>query len=85
VLDRICAAAARHLTAGGAVLLVHSELCDTGATCAALEDAGLRANVVARQHGTLGPLMRERRARLERAGLLRPGQTTEQVVVVRGG
>jgi release factor glutamine methyltransferase len=84
VIDRICATAADHLAPNGAILLVHSELCRPEATVAALERSGLNAGVVRREPGTLGPLMRARRSELERRGLLAPGRTTEEVVVVRG-
>jgi release factor glutamine methyltransferase len=84
VLDRICALAPAHLTPGGVLLLVHSEICDPGATLAAYAAAGLSADVAARQHGPLGPLVRARRATLEARGLLHRGQTTEDVFVLRG-
>jgi release factor glutamine methyltransferase len=84
VLDRICARAAEHLTPAGSLLLVHSELCDPGRTCEQLEAAGLRAEIVVRERGPFGPLVEARRERLQRSGLLREGQTTEEVVVVRG-
>lgn len=84
LLERICAGAAEHLRPGGIVLLVHSEVCGTEATLAALRTAGLEADVVARQRGPLGPLMSARVAHLEARGLLRPGQRDEDVVVIRG-
>jgi release factor glutamine methyltransferase len=84
LLDRICAAAPAHLAPGGILLLVHSEVSDPGATLAAYAAAGLAADVAARQRGPLGPLLRARRAALEAAGLLRAGQATEDVLVLRG-
>jgi release factor glutamine methyltransferase len=65
------------------LLLVHSSLCDTGATLAALRGAGLRAEVLARHRGALGPLLRARAPLLEARGLLAAGEREEEVVVVR--
>jgi release factor glutamine methyltransferase len=83
VLDRLCAQAPAHLRAGGVLLLVHSSLCDTEATLAALRGHGLRAEVAARHHGALGPLLRARAPQLEARGLLSAGEREEDVVVVR--
>jgi release factor glutamine methyltransferase len=84
VLDRICAEAADHLAPGGTVLLVHSDVVGTDTTLEAYTATGLVADVAARERGRLGPLLRERRAELEARGQLLPGQTTEQVLVLRG-
>jgi release factor glutamine methyltransferase len=84
LIDRICRDAPAHLDAGGALLLVHSEVCDAAATLSALAAAGLRGDVVHRHRGGFGPLVRARRAQLEAAGRLRRGQTTEEVLVIRG-
>jgi release factor glutamine methyltransferase len=84
LLDRICADAAQHLTPGGALLVVHSEVCGEGATLDALTRTGLEADVVRRDRGPLGPLLRARRPELEARGLLAPGQDLEDVMVVRG-
>jgi release factor glutamine methyltransferase len=84
VLDRICAAAPERLKPGGVLMLVHSELCDPAATLAALSSAGLEADVAVRRRGPLGPLVRARRALLEARAQLRPGQETEDVLVLRG-
>ena len=84
-LDRLCAQAPAHLGPGGVLLLVHSSLCDTEATLSALRGAGLRAEVIARHRGALGPLLRARAPLLEARGLLFPGEREEEVVVVRAG
>jgi release factor glutamine methyltransferase len=84
VLDRICAAAPAHLTERGVLLVVHSEVCDPGATLEALIAAGLSADVAARRRGPLGPLLLSRRAALEAKGRLRRGQIAEDVLVLRG-
>jgi release factor glutamine methyltransferase len=73
-----------HLNPGGAVLLVHSEVCGVDATRTALEAGGLATKVVAEHRGPLGPLLQERRPQLEERGLLERGQAVEQVMVVRG-
>ncbi|MGP4028196.1 HemK2/MTQ2 family protein methyltransferase [Actinomadura sp. 3N407] len=83
LLDRICAAAPRHLTPSGTLLVVHSALNGVAATLVALRRAGMRASVVARRREPLGPVMRGRAAELRARGLLRPGQHYEDLVVVR--
>ena len=74
VLERICAGVADHLRPGGTVLLVHSSVNDIARTLDALEQGGLRADVVARKRGPLGPLLK---AKL-------PGLDEEEIYVVRG-
>jgi hypothetical protein len=84
VLDQLCAAAPEHLRPGGVVLIVHSEVCGAQTTLRAYAAGDLADDVVARERGPLGPLLRERRTELERRGLLRPGQREEEVLVLRG-
>jgi release factor glutamine methyltransferase len=84
LLDRICAQAPAHLRPGGFVLLVHSSVCDGERTLERLRAGGLEAEVVARQHGPLGPLLRARVSALVRRGLLRAGTGEEEVLVIRG-
>ena len=84
LLDRICAAAPAHLAPGGALLLVHSEVCGPEATLRAYSDQGLRAEVIAARRGPLGPLLHERRQQLVARGMLRHGQADEDVLVIRG-
>src|SRR3954447_12882164 len=84
LLDRICAEAAAHLNPGGAVMLVQNDLIGIDPTVGALERTGLRADVVERQHGPLGPVLTARAALLEERGLLAPGVREEDVVVLRG-
>jgi release factor glutamine methyltransferase len=83
LLGRICAEAPAHLNEGGVLLLVHSSLLGERATLESLQAHGLHADVAAREHGPLGPLMTARRAHLEAAGLLAPGQDHEDVLVIR--
>jgi release factor glutamine methyltransferase len=81
VLDELCDRAPHHLRTGGAVLLVHSALIGEDATVRRLERAGLeQVEVVARERGPLGPLMREQ----QRAGRIPADVDEEDVVVVRG-
>lgn len=84
VLDRLIAEAPGHLHPGGTLLVVHSEICGTDATLDRLRAAGLDPRVAARHRGPLGPLMRDRVDHLRRRGVLAPGQTEEEVVVVGG-
>jgi release factor glutamine methyltransferase len=74
VLDRITAEAPRHLAPGGALLLVHSEVCGTPTTLRAYAAGGLQADVAASERGPLGPLMRD----------VAPDMDTEEIVVARG-
>jgi release factor glutamine methyltransferase len=83
LLDRICDHARAHLRPGGLLLLVHSSLLGVESTVAALRARGLAVDVPVREPGPLGPLMNGRRAHLDAAGLLEPGQDEEDVVVVR--
>jgi release factor glutamine methyltransferase len=82
-LDRICAGAHEHLKPGGVVLLVHSVMCSEDETLKALRSAGLEAEVVVREPGSLGPLMRQRAAWLRDRGLLGEADH-EEVIIVRG-
>jgi release factor glutamine methyltransferase len=84
ILDRICAEAPAHLRPGGSLLIVHSEVCGEERTLDAFASGGLEADVVLRDRGTLGPLLRARRPQLEARGLLQPGQEAEDVLVLRG-
>jgi release factor glutamine methyltransferase len=84
LIDPICDAAAAHLKPGGAILIIHSSLCGTGATVARLNAAGLSSEVVASERGPLGPLMLARVDQLEASGALRPGERKEDVVILRG-
>ncbi|GAA2424160.1 HemK2/MTQ2 family protein methyltransferase [Streptomyces macrosporus] len=83
VLDRLCAAAPSLLEPGGALLLVHSELCGIETTLALLREEGLKSAVVARSLIPFGPVLRERAAWLEARGLIPPGRRTEELVVIR--
>jgi release factor glutamine methyltransferase len=80
LLDRVLAEAPGLLAPGGALLVVHSDLIGAERTLERLCAAGLDADVVARRHGPLGPLMRAR----AQEGVLPPGTREEEVLVFRG-
>jgi release factor glutamine methyltransferase len=83
VLDRICDRARAYLRPGGMLLLVHSSLLGVERTVEALRAHGLTVDVPVSERGPLGPLMNGRRAHLEAAGMLGPGQREEDVLVFR--
>jgi release factor glutamine methyltransferase len=84
LLDRLCAEAPGHLRPGGSLLVVQSSLCGEKATLAGLAAGGLRAEVLARQRGPLGPIASARTEMLERRGLLAPGEREEELLVIGG-
>jgi release factor glutamine methyltransferase len=84
LLDRLCEAVPSHLAPGGRLLLVQSDLAGERATTELLTAGGLRAEVLARRRGPLGPIVRERAGMLERRGILDPGQQGEELVVISG-
>lgn len=83
LLDRLCDGAATHLSAVGELLLVQSSVCDLDATLERLDRSGLRAEVLIRERGPLGPLLAARAEQLERRGLLAPGEREEEIQVIR--
>ena len=82
-VDRICAAAPTVLRPGGVLLIVHSGLCDSGATLRHLADAGLRASITERALVPYGPVLRSRRRWLLREGLADGDENREELVVIR--
>jgi release factor glutamine methyltransferase len=84
LLDRFLAEAPPLLAPGGRIAVVHSSICGIEETLSRLEAAGLEAEVTEESEGELGPLMRERAERLERRGLLEPGERSERVAVIAG-
>lgn len=84
VLDRICAEAPAHLRPDGELLLVQSELADSGRTVSLLDRRGLAADVVADHEGPYGAIARSRLEYLERQGLMADPAAPERVVVIRG-
>ncbi|MGW0565269.1 HemK2/MTQ2 family protein methyltransferase [Streptomyces sp. NPDC003016] len=83
VLDRLCVQAPPLLRPDGVLLVVHSALCGVGATVDALTAQGLRAGPVAHETVPYGPVMRRHAAWLEARGLVDPGETKEELVVIR--
>jgi release factor glutamine methyltransferase len=83
LVDRVCSESAGHLRPGGAVLVVHSSVCDPGATLDMLAAYGLEPAEVRRVPGALGPVMRGRRPMLRARGLL-GDEDHEELVVLRG-
>jgi release factor glutamine methyltransferase len=83
-LDPICARSKMLLAPGGTLLLVHSHVCGPETTLQALRGNGLKASVVARRSEPFGPVMTQRRAYLEDAGLIERGSQHEELVVIRG-
>jgi release factor glutamine methyltransferase len=83
ILERICAQVGYHLRPGGTLLLMQSSVSGLTRTLDVLEAAGLRADVVARRRGPLGPLLSARAASLRARGLLGPANE-EELYVVRG-
>ncbi len=84
VVDRFCLQCEKHLRSGGSALMVHSSLTGEARTLALLEEAGLKAEVVARERGDLGPIAAARAELLESQGLLEPGEREEEMLVFRG-
>lgn len=84
LLDRLCAEAPRYLRPGGELLVVQSSLVGVDETLDQLGATGLRAEVVIRRRGPLGPLVAARAEMLEARGVLAPGQREEELVVVSG-
>ena len=83
VLDPLCASAPELLDSGGTLLLVQSELADPGESLRQLRGVGLRAHIVATQRIPFGSVLQARARRLERAGAIRIGERSEQLVVIR--
>ncbi|MCW0214429.1 MAG: methyltransferase [Pseudonocardia sp.] len=82
LLDRICDGAESHLTDDGRLLVIHSAVCGAEATVQRLARHGLVAEVVDRARIPFGPVMRARAAMLEARGLIEPGETEEDLVVI---
>lgn len=82
-LDRVCRAVPRLLTPGGVLLLVQSSVSSPDRTLGMLRAQGLKATVTARRTQPFGPVLRGRARWLEDRGLIDPGATEEELVVVR--
>jgi release factor glutamine methyltransferase len=80
-LDRICQEAPTHLNGNGVLLLVQSSVCGEFLTLSALEEAGLKASVVQRKRGPLGPLLRARADWLRSRSLVGEDDSEEMIVI----
>lgn len=69
----------------GRILVVQSQFANPERTVAALNYIGLSASVCARVDIPFGPIIRRRTAYPRARGLSAPGQSHEELVVVRGG
>ncbi len=83
VIDRICAGAPALLRPGGVLLMVHSGMCGAEETLERLTGAGLAAGVTATASVPWGPVLRSRRAWLERQGLAAEAEEWEELVIIR--
>jgi release factor glutamine methyltransferase len=85
VLDRICAGVADVLAPEGTALIVQSALSGVDATLDALRSGGLTGSVLATARIPFGPVLRGRAALLAARGMIRMGQTIEEIVVIGAG
>ncbi|WP_435126942.1 HemK2/MTQ2 family protein methyltransferase [Actinacidiphila sp. bgisy144] len=83
VVDRVCARAPELLRPAGVLLMVHSGLCGVEASLHRLRAGGLAAEVVARDHVRVGPVLSRRLPWLRAQGLVGPADEYEELVVVR--
>lgn len=83
LIERICAQVGHHLKPRGTVLLMQSSVNGIDRTLSALRDGGLRADVIARRQGPLGPILKSRAQSLRERGLLGE-RDEEELVIVRG-
>ncbi|OLR93395.1 HemK2/MTQ2 family protein methyltransferase [Actinokineospora bangkokensis] len=83
LVDPLCDAMPALLSDRGVMMMVHSEVTGVDATLDRLRAHGLTAEVAARTTIPFGPVMRERADFLAAVGLIEPGQSTEDLVVVR--
>ncbi|MEU8843161.1 HemK2/MTQ2 family protein methyltransferase [Streptomyces roseus] len=83
VIDRICASTPALLRPGGVLLMVHSGMCGTQKTIDRLNEAGMQAKVAATAQVPWGPVLRSRRAWLEKQGLADEAERWEELVVIR--
>ncbi|MFD6967937.1 HemK2/MTQ2 family protein methyltransferase [Streptomyces sp. NPDC059949] len=83
IIDRICASAPAMLRPGGVLLMVHSGMCRAEGTLDRLTGMGLVAEVTAKASVPRGPVLRSRRAWLERRGLAAEDEQWEELVIIR--
>lgn len=83
VIDRICANAPVLLHHGGLLLMVHSAMCNPDHTLKQLAESGLIAHITQREYVPWGPVLRSRRAWLQKQGLAAFGEDQEELVIIR--
>lgn len=83
VLDPLCDSVAEMLTAGGSMLLVHSDVANVAESLRRLRNTGLTAVVATTRLIPFGPVMRARARWLERTGRVPVGCREEQLFVIR--
>lgn len=83
MLDPLCAVAPSLLTRTGALYLVQSTMSDVDKTRFALASGGLRSEVLARAEVPFGPVVSGRLDYLTEHGFVRPGDRSEELVVLR--
>lgn len=83
VIDRICAATSALLRPGGVLLMVHSGMCGAQETLERLAQQGMSAHITERALVPWGPVLRSRRAWLQKQGLAGDGDEQEELVIVR--
>lgn len=86
LVDRLCANVARHLRPGGRLVIVHNTMTGERETLRRLESAGLRAEVVLRHRGPLGPVGRAAAAVLRERGpsLALADSDEEEIIIIAG-
>jgi release factor glutamine methyltransferase len=84
LLDELIAQAPAHLRPGGVLLVTHSSVNGEAESLERMRAAGLDAAVLERRRGPLGPLLSARRAQLEASGLIEPGSSEEDLLIVAG-
>lgn len=82
LVDRLCDGARDRLTEQGRLLLVQSSLTGEAATLDRLAAVGLRARLLARRRGPLGPLARARAEQLRARGRLARDSDEEEILVI---
>ncbi|MEU0038021.1 HemK2/MTQ2 family protein methyltransferase [Streptomyces sp. NPDC006333] len=83
VIDRICKSAPALLHPGGVLLMVHSAMCGPEDTLKRLAEVGLTGHMTVRACVPWGPVLRSRRAWLQKQGLAGVGEEEEELVVIR--
>jgi release factor glutamine methyltransferase len=84
LIDPLCSQVAHHLRPGGRFVIVHGSFNGEQRTLDALEDSGLKAEVVDRHRGPLGAIGRQRVARLREQGLgvTADGRDEEETILI---